>query len=151
MSLPCQTGFSFLSVPDIQPVCAQGVFNQAVDSRNLNCNVVIEENMNWSANDEPFISPKSCGLVATADASAVHRADDLDADFMDLDVSDRPSTLEIVLEKYDPQRPLPRALLKMAPPKRFYRTFWRSVARRLVRQYSNAARPAAQSSCAVPT
>ena len=155
MSLPCQTGFSFLSVPDLQSVCAQGDFNQDIIPRKLNCNAVKEEDVKCSANklfNRDSIHPKACALLAAANSFTDLHADALDADVMDLDVSDCPSPLETVSDKYDPERPLPpRALLRMAPPKRFYRTFWRSVARRLVRQWVNEVWPAALSASAVPS
>ena len=139
MSLPCL-------VPSLQPVCAQG----DVNPRQPNTTVATEDDVHWRENQQVnSIRSQACVLLAAPDSCAAHRADSLDSDGMDLDESDPSSTLQrAVDEKYDPERLSPRAMLRMPPPKRFYRTFWRSVARRLVRQWVNEARPA-RPSCTI--
>ncbi len=80
-----------------------------------------------------YICPEAYALLAAAEASATHSADALDARVMDLGVNGSGLTLQGPLDgMYDPDR----VLKTMAPPKKFYRTFWISVTLRLLDRWS---------------
>jgi hypothetical protein len=83
-----------------------------------------------------YLSPEVCALVAAAEASAARRALALGAADMQLDMNAQVSTLQnqsAPIGWYHPGI----SLSSMAPPKRFYRTFWRSISLRLLDQLSH--------------
>jgi hypothetical protein len=47
---------------------------------------------------------------------------------------------------FDPERLLPST----TPPKRFYRTFWKSLSQRLLHQWARSARPSSKQARAAP-
>ena len=77
-----------------------------------------------------YISPEACAFLAAAEAAAALLADAMDAG----NVTTVQSSLA---ELHDPER----ILLSMAPPKKFYRTFWQSISLRLLHRWTQAARP----------
>ena len=77
-----------------------------------------------------YISPEARVFLAAAEAAAALLADEMDAG----NVTTVQSSLA---ELHDPDR----ILLSMAPPKKFYRTFWQSVSLRLLHRWTQAARP----------
>ena len=92
-----------------------------------------DENVHVPVN---YISPEAYALLAVAEASAALRANALDSQAMEIDMNGHGLTLQSVLDgDYDPERALPG----MAPPKRFYRTFWQSVSLRLLHRYFTSA------------
>ena len=88
--------------------------------------------------DQAF-SPKTYNLRAAAVASAAWHAAELEAGVMDLDlnVNDYELMQKIVPDGgYDPER----VMTSIAPPKRYFRTFWRSVSFRLLKQWADTAK-----------
>ena len=85
-----------------------------------------------------YISPEAYALLAAAEALAARRADAEDAGIMDYAFNGPSSTEESALDgMYDPGRLMP----SMAPPKRFYRTFWQSASLRLLYRWTQTAKP----------
>jgi hypothetical protein len=82
-----------------------------------------------------YISPEACALLVAAETAAARRADALDAGMIELGLNG-----VAVLQGaqggldgwYDPDR----VLQNMAPPKRFYRVVWKSMALKLLDQSS---------------
>jgi hypothetical protein len=128
--LPCQVGFSFLSVPDLQPVaCTPDALDHDASSANSN-SVNSEKIVRGPYVPVNYICPEAYALLAAAEASAARRADDSNAGHMDIDANGNGggSTLESSWHRMiEPERPVQ----SMARPKRFYRTFWKSVSARL--------------------
>jgi hypothetical protein len=70
-------------------------------------------------------------LSAVAEKSAASRTDAVNPDVMMQNANGHVSMLERALDgMYDPER----VLTNMAPPKRFHRTFWKSLSLRLLDQ-----------------
>ncbi len=78
-----------------------------------------------------YISPEVYALLAAAEASAARHADSLGAGGMELNMGDHGSTLHMQ-GALDGDCDAERVLPSTAPPKRFYRTFWRSTSLRLL-------------------
>ena len=126
-----QIDFGFLSVPDVQPFDSseQDAMDHNAFSR---CN---SSDSQKSAKLDIFvpvnyISPEVCALLAAAEASAAAlHVDAFGESVMNQDIHGaewiQASAVDV---EYDPERVLP----SMVPPKRFYRTFWRSVSLRLL-------------------
>jgi hypothetical protein len=136
--LPSQTTFSFLSVPEWQhAACAQdAVMDHDAFSR---CGSAKKHK---AAKADPdayvpvnYICPEVHALLLAAEASAARRAEVLDAEGMEQDMKGHVGMLQDVLDgRQDPALAVPR----MAPPKRFFRTFWRSITHRLLHQLAQA-------------
>jgi hypothetical protein len=77
-----------------------------------------------------YISSELLALLAAAEASAARRADAMDLGTEEHDDANNDLTMpgSVIDGKYDPVR----ILQCMAPPKRFYRTFWKLISRRLL-------------------
>jgi hypothetical protein len=89
--------------------------------------VQIDHNAYVPVND---ISPEAYAFLAAAEAAAVFRADAMDAGNV--------KTIHTSFsDLHDPER----ILLSMAPPKKFYRTFWQSVSLRLLHRWTQTAKP----------
>ena len=142
-SLASQDPFNFLSVPDLQPATSsQDAMELDAVSRSASSDSQKAVNPNPVANvldcsayvPVNYISPEVYALLAAAEASAALQADVLDYQAMEIDMNGL--TLDSVRDGvYDPERALP----SMAPPKRFYKTFWQSVSLRLLYQHSTTA------------
>ena len=123
--LPSQLNFRSLSLPDLQHVgCDQEIAFLSIAGRSSS---------NKSALPGLGVRVPASDPISK---STARQTDALEGDSMDLDapVSKITSELDVV---YEPERILP----SMAPPRRFYRTFWRSVSVRLLRRWSDTARP----------
>jgi hypothetical protein len=139
-TLPSQIDFSFLSVPDFQPgACAQDAMDHDAFSRSGSSISEIAAMMDQDAYvPVNYIGPEAYALLAAAEASAARHAAAAESGVMELDVNSQGSTLQSALdEMYDPER----VLTIMAPPKRFYRTFWLSVSLRLLERWARTASP----------
>ena len=80
-----------------------------------------------------YISPEAYAFLAAAEASAARRADALDAGVVLLDVTHRLPTLGSELCGWrNPQAGGDNCLSSIVPPKKFYRTFWKSVSLKLL-------------------
>ena len=137
--LPSQSDFGFLSVPDLQPgACAQDAMDHNAFSRGGSSSSQKAERQGQDAYvPVNYISPDAFAFLAAAEASADHRAEALGSEGMELDASGHGTTLQSALDGlYNPER----ILLSFAPPKRFFRTFWRSIAFRLVHRHSQQGR-----------
>ena len=84
------------------------------------------------------MSSDECDLLAAVFEATAHRADILDAGTMDIDVADQVTTQQSSLaDMHDPDR----AMLSVAPPKRFYRRNWQSFSLRLLHRCTETAKP----------
>ncbi len=130
--LPCQVGFSFQSVPDLQSVaCTPDAFDQDALSSSASSNSVNPEK-SVSYVPDNYICPEAYAFLAAAEVSAARSA--LDAGFIDIDVDGGLSALDSASDgMYDHDGLLSR----MEPPKKFYRTFWKSVSRRLLLRWES--------------
>ncbi len=125
--LPCQVGFSFLSVPDLHPVaCTTDAFDQDARSRSANSNSVNSEKSASFVPDN-YICPEAYAFLAAAEVSAARSA--LDAEIIHIDVNGGLSALDSASDGMNDPDGL---LSRMEPPKKFYRTFWKSKSRRLL-------------------
>ncbi len=81
-----------------------------------------------------YISPEACALLAAAEAYADRRANDFDTENMEGDSGYGFSTLmhNAIDGVNVPELTLP----SMAPPKKFYRTFWQSISLRLLYRWT---------------
>jgi hypothetical protein len=81
-----------------------------------------------------YISPEACALLAAAEAYAARRANDVDTENMEEDAGYGFSTLlhNAIDGVNVPELSLPR----MAPPKKFYRTFWQSISLQLLYRWT---------------
>ena len=147
-ALPCQVGFSSLSVSTLQPVvfAEDDIGKYDISSNEKRLDAAIVGKLDWNENSQvKYICPKSRTLLPAAEASVARlsgylEAMDLDADYSIFFVQKSSDGI------YDPVRPVSNlALQNMAPPKRFYQRFWRSVTRRLLHQSKQSAWPSAQS------
>ncbi len=129
--LPCQIGFSFLSVPDLE-LHFMNVFEQSTSSRRAISSDSVIAGKQWL---EPYaaannVSPDACALLL-ASAEPSRRAESSD-EAMVIDWYGNGSILQSASdEMYEPERRLPK-MAKMVPPRMFYKTFWRSVSLRLL-------------------
>ena len=110
-----QMDFSSQSAPDLRPVaCAQDAVGHDEfgrdDSADSHKAAVLDREAYVPEN---YISPEVYALLAAAEASAARRTDDLEGAVLNMTEN-------------------ACALLCVAPPKRFYRTFWRSISQRLL-------------------
>ncbi len=155
--LPSQIEFSFLSVPEWPPVaCAQDDLDFDASSRtkpNSQKATMLGLDKYVPVN---YICPEAYAFLAVADASAARRADAIDTGATALDMRCNEPTLQSALDgMYDPERVSPSfhrneanqlvGSPSMAPPKKFFRTFWRSISFRLLRRWAHAARPSSDS------
>jgi hypothetical protein len=131
--LPSQFTFNALSVRHLEPVtCPQHdmELDAIPPSGSTNSQKVV-----ISYQDAVLHLTEAYALLAAAEASAALRADESDYQAMDIEMNGHSLTLESALDGvYDPDRVLP----SMAPPKRFYRTFWHSISLRLLHRHSSA-------------
>ena len=127
-SLLTQGSFSFLSVPNFQPLsCNRDGTNQdeafysgsPCKERMPDLNKYVPLN---------YISPEAYAFLLSAEASAARRAEERDdvVAAMESDAHDPESNLQNALAGW--QSP------SLPPPKKFYRTFWHSISLRLLRQ-----------------
>ena len=137
--LPSQINFRFLSVPELQPVaCAQDAMDHDALSRRGSSNSekesILDRDVYVPVN---YISSEACALLAAAEASAARSVNILDEEATEFDLNGNASTLSNALGgMYDPERALP---YKMAPPKRFFRTFWQSISLRILNRSAHIA------------
>ena len=132
---PSQFDFSFLSVPDLQPVvCSLDAMDHDAVSRSGSSDSAKSATPVQEAYvPVSYICPEAYALLAAAEASAARRADDMDAKGTTITVLDGAHGLGSTLQSaMDGWHGPGSVLLKMAPPKRFYRTFWQSVSQRLL-------------------
>ncbi len=137
-------------MPDLQPLSyTPEAFDQVFGPRRGSSNSVKAAKLD----QEPYvpvnyICPKAYALLAAAEASASRRVDSSDDGAMEIDGHGDGSTLQSASDAmYDPER----RFAKMPPPKKFYKTFWRSVSRGLLRQSSQSALPLKSQFEASPT
>jgi hypothetical protein len=136
-----QLDFKFLSVSDFQPLlCAPGA--------DADLDAVYRggrSSSNKAASQDKDVcllfnntSPETYASPVAIKSPAAGRSYSLNMEGLELEakycISTQPSALD---EGCEPDRVLP----SMAPPKRFYRTFWRSVSFRLLHQWALSARP----------
>jgi hypothetical protein len=140
-NLPFQLDFKFLSVPDLQPgLCAPDASDlDAVcrGGRSSSRKAALQGRDSCVPFNNP--SPKAYASPAATKALAARQSCALHTEGMEFEAKDcvsmlQPSALDGM---YDPGR----VLRGMAAPKRFYRTFWRSVSFRLLRRWALSARP----------
>ena len=134
--LPTQLGFSFLSVPDLPQVTS---VTDALDPFALppSCKHVSKKGAGDSYVPVNYICPEAYALLAAAEASAARHADAFNAGAINLDMHDHGSTMQSALDGgYEPER----VLTRMAPPKRYFRAFWRSVSFRLLKRWADTAK-----------
>jgi hypothetical protein len=129
-----------LSVSNIQPETYRhdATDHDAVYSRGGNSSSVESAGME----QDPYmpvntISPEVYALLAAADASAA-----CCTDAMETSVANLEATLCVseVHRASDGCRDHPGPLTRMAPPKRFYRTFWLSMSLRLLYRWTQEAK-----------
>jgi hypothetical protein len=142
-NLPSQIDFSFLSAPDLQSgACFEDAEMQLGESGHGGSSSSNKTVLHDHDVCVPFssISPEAYALLAAAEAAAARRTVKRETRVMEIDASANVhgSTRQIVSDGgYDPERVLP----SMAPPKRYFRTFWRSVSFRLLQRWAQTARP----------
>jgi hypothetical protein len=138
--LPSQTDFTCLSVPHLQfESCQHDATDHDAYSRGGSSSSVKSAEME----QDPYvpvnyISPEACALLAAAEASAARCAEAyMDASVVNIIANYPYSRMLCEMDGYrDPQR----TLTSMAPPKKFYRTFWRSIAMRLLYRWTQEAK-----------
>ena len=139
--LPSQVNIRVLSVPDLQPIaCAQdipvdhGAFSRCGSAKSQHA-AILEQDAYVPVN---YIHPEVYALLAAAEASAARCANAMDVEVMDQEGNGYGSTLQ---SEFDVWRVPSCVLLSTAPPKRFYRNFWRSISHRLLQRWAHEARP----------
>ena len=143
--LPSQIEFSSLSDPHQQPEsCQQDAMDHDAFSRSGSSSSAKAVKSAGMERDPyvpvNFISPETCARLAAAEESAARCADAMDAS-VNLEYTYRVSSARSAVDGC--RDPL-RTLTSMAPPKRFYRTFWKSISFRLLHRWTQEAK----SSCA---
>ena len=154
-NFPSQIDFNLLSIPDFQHVaCSQNGLDIDVFSRSgrytTNDIASLGSDTYVPAN---YTCPEAYALLAAAvEASATHHTDTLNARTMEPDLKcDQPTLQNALFGEYDPERILPRMFSNNAnqsslfpnigPPKRFFRTIWRSISFQLLHRWAHNARP----------
>jgi hypothetical protein len=138
-NLPSQNNLSFLSVSDLQLVVS---VPDAVDddefhpggSANSPKAAMLDQAANVPVN---YISPEVYALLAVAKASAARRAGAMDVKSMALDANGHAPTMQSALSGLHDASDGPT----LPSPKRFCRTFWRSMSRQLLLHWAHAAPP----------
>jgi hypothetical protein len=133
-----QTDSCYLSVHNLQPVaCAQDSTVNDAFSRGGSANSEKEAMPDRDAYVPViYISPESYALLAAAETSAARRAPNQDAKVAECDESIFGSAWQefgTVL-----------SMATMAPPKRYYTTFWRSITLRLLDHWARTGRPSSK-------
>jgi hypothetical protein len=143
-SLPTQIDFGFLSVPELQHVTLAHDVMECTDafSRSGSSSSVKSTRLEQDVHVQVNCTSREVNVpLATAEIMAVRHAGALDVGSggSGLEATDRYSTLStlhILLDEiYDPER----SFAHIAPPKRFFRTFWKSVSLRLLRLQADRA------------
>ena len=140
-ALRSQIDFGFLSVPDWQ--------DGSIEPDSMDHNAFSRSGSSSSQKEARpdqdayvpinYISPEAYAYLVAAEAAAALRADTLEADGMDICAYGDAATPHCSQDGlHDPER----ILSSMAPPKKFYRTFWQSVSLRLLDRWASAARSA---------
>ena len=138
--LASQTEFRLLSVPDMQhETCEHVTMDHDAFSRGGSSDsaksACLDKDLYVPVN---YISPEACALLLAAEASAARCSEAMDASAMQLDLSYCFSALQTALDGvYDPERTLPMMAV-MAPPKKFYRTFWQSISLKLLYRWTQS-------------
>jgi hypothetical protein len=142
LELPTQIGFAYLSVPELQPAacvsdeqtaCALG--NREYGSKSLKAETCDMDSYVPVNN----ISPEAYALLAAKSVICCH-VDTSNMRHNEITLNGSSSTSLASDEIYDPER----TVQILEPPKRFYRTFWRSASHRLLRRWAYAARPSSK-------
>ncbi len=153
-NLPCQFGCGFLSVPDLQPVaCAQHALAHDICSPNFNSEKKVanfDRDTDLPSNHALLTAAGALVLNLGANAmeldsnllmSAAESSESGNADVgaMELTKKRDGSTNQhgAWVEMYEPNR----VMQTVVAPKRFYLTFWRSIAHRLLHRRTRAALP----------
>jgi hypothetical protein len=128
-NLPSQLDFSFLSVPHLQSVvCAQVT---GVDPEALVYTGSSSSNKEaWQEDERTCMKFNSNAPLSAVEKSTAYDVNIQDAGATKPDSNANVHELIALDGRYDPER----VLRFKAPPKRFYRTFWRSISLRLLRQ-----------------
>ncbi len=88
-----------------------------------------------------YICDEAYALLTAYTTSSVPHAHESDASGMEIDVNAQDLTVQSALgELYDPVR----CLSTIDPPKKFFRTFWKSVSNQLLRRWAQTALPSSQ-------
>jgi hypothetical protein len=124
----CQNDFSGLTIPDLQQ--DGGCMHTLVDYDMFSgCSGSAKSGKRVSGDYVPvnFIKDEVYEMLAAFDKAALQRAT----------VSQESDAMETTMEQagidFEPLRPV----TDLAPPKKFYSTFWRSAVRRLLKQEKN--------------
>ncbi len=92
-----------------------------------------------------YICDEAYALLTACTTSSVPHAHESDASGMEVDVNAQDPTVQNELGGlYDPVR----CLSTIDPPKKFFRTFWKSVSHQLLRRWAQTALPSSQPECA---
>ena len=98
----------------------------------------LDRNVYMTAN---YICPEARALLVAVESLAARRAEAQDAGgiafCLDGDGGTLQRTSVCTDEMYDPER----ILLNMAPPKKYYKTFWKSVSLRLLHRWAQMSLP----------
>ena len=141
--LASQIHFGYLSVPYMQSDDARA--QEAMNNNAFSCSGSAKSPKSASIQGlyvpVNYISPEVYALLAAAEASATRRAEsgNADADCMMPSGNRQGASPEITMESvYDPRS---YAAQGVAPPKKYYRTFWKSISQRLLLRRAGSARP----------
>ena len=124
-NLPSQVDFSFLSAPDLHDVAP------AADLSPF-------DRGGSPGSNKSLLLDQEC-VPNTQRAKATRHGDEWEAGVTDLDanVNDHGPTKQIVPDGgYDPER----IMRWKAPPRRYFRTFWRSISFRLLKRWADTAK-----------
>jgi hypothetical protein len=140
-SLPSQIDFGYLSVPELHHVTlAHNTVDHDAFSRSGSSSSVKSTSLEHDVSVHVICtSPELYAPLAIVEVLSVYHADAFDASGVRtvgrLDsTEDRFSTRQILLDDmYDPARSFP----SIAPPKKFFRTFWRSISLRLLHRQAH--------------
>ncbi len=135
-----QTEFTCLSVPDLQFESSQ---HDATDHDAYSRGGSSSSVKSAAEEQDPYvpvnyIRPEVRALLAAAEASAARCAEtSMDTSVVNLIANYPHSRMLCAMDGCsDPQRTLP----SMAPPKKFFRTFWRSISMRLLHRWTQEAK-----------
>jgi hypothetical protein len=138
--LPSKTEINCLSVPHLQfePCQHDAMDHDAYSRCGISSSVESADMEQDPYVPDTYISSVACALLAAAEASAARCAEaNMDASVVNL-IANYPYSRMLCATDgcRDPQR----TLTSMAPPKKFYRTFWRSIAMRLLYRWTQEAK-----------
>jgi hypothetical protein len=128
--LPSQISFSFLSLPDLLHAdCAQ---DAAMDHDAFSLSESTKTHEEAIADPDAYV-PVNYICPAVYDLLAAEAGLGSEAEDMELDMNGN-----VLQGALDGRHELARSVPSMAPPKRYFRTFWRSITRRLLHRSTKA-------------